>query len=344
MRVPTSTAVGVGIGVGVGALAGLWAWRRYTPKGPPNTWEEVGVVSELTVYPLKSGRGVAVEEGRATEFGLASGPARDRSFMVMTSEGTFITCRQVGRLATVVIKIEGQRVTLSADGEGEVTFDLQEVMGDVKVNQVRIWNQRTRGVDCGDAVANWLSQLLYKGETRVRLLYQGGLVRDRPARKPDYFEFPQFKPSDRILYADTSSFMVASQSSLDDLNGRLAEPVSMGWFRPNVVVRGARPFDEDDWAFLKIGDVVLRRVKPCERCLLTIVNPATGERHPQQEPLTTLRTYRCPRGPASLAKAWAQKPVFGLQCGTEQGGAVRLGDKVMVVRASRHPEYKLMDM
>lgn len=65
----------------------------------------------------------------------------------------------------------------------------------------RIWNQRTRGVDCGDAVANWLSQLLYKGETRVRLLYQGGLVRDRPARKPDYFEFPQFKPSDRVREA-----------------------------------------------------------------------------------------------------------------------------------------------
>lgn len=67
------------------------------------------------------------------------------------------------------------------------------------------------------------------------------------------------------MYADTSSFMVASESSMKDLNGRLKEPVSMGWFRPNVVVRGARPFDEDDWAFLKIGDVVLRRVKPCER-------------------------------------------------------------------------------
>ncbi|XP_047481830.1 mitochondrial amidoxime reducing component 2-like [Penaeus chinensis] len=201
MRVPTSTAMGVGIGVGVGALAGLWAWRRHTPREPPNTWEEVGVISALTLYPLKSGRGVAVEEGRATEFGLASGPARDRSFMVMTSEGTFITCRQVGRLATVVIKIEDQRVTLSADGEGEVTFDLQQVMGDVKVNQVRIWNQRTRGVDCGDAVADWLSQLLYKGETRVRLLYQGGLVKDRPARKPDYFEFPQFRASDRVREA-----------------------------------------------------------------------------------------------------------------------------------------------
>ncbi|XP_069971142.1 mitochondrial amidoxime reducing component 2 [Penaeus vannamei] len=344
MRVPTSTAVGVGIGVGVGALAGLWAWRRCTPRGPPDTWEEVGVVSELLMYPLKSARGLSVEEGRATEFGLASGALRDRSFMVMTSEGTFITCRQVGRLATVVFEVEGQRVTLRADGEGEVSFDLQEVMGDVKVNQVRIWNQRTCGADCGDAVADWLSRLLYKGETRVRLLYQGGLVKDRPARKPDYFEFPQFRASDRVLYADTSSFMVASESSMKDLNGRLKEPVSMGWFRPNVVVRGARPFDEDDWAFLKIGDVVLRRVKPCERCVLTIVNPATGERHPQQEPLTTLKTYRCPRGPPRLAKAWAQKPVFGLQCGTEQGGALKVGDKVMVVRASRHPEYQVMEM
>lgn len=65
----------------------------------------------------------------------------------------------------------------------------------------RIWNQRTCGADCGDAVADWLSRLLYKGETRVRLLYQGGLVKDRPARKPDYFEFPQFRASDRVREA-----------------------------------------------------------------------------------------------------------------------------------------------
>ncbi|XP_042888810.1 mitochondrial amidoxime reducing component 2-like [Penaeus japonicus] len=342
MRIPSSTAVGVG--VGVGALAGLWAWKHYAPKGPPNTWEEVGVVSQLTLYPLKSGRGVAIEEGQATEFGLEGGAVKDRSFMVMTSDGTFITCRQVGRLATVVTDVKGQTVTLRADGEGEVTFDLQQVMKEGKVNRVRIWNQTTSGFDCGDAAAEWLTRVLYDGGTSVRLVYQGGLVKDRPARKPDYFEFPQFRKSDRLVYADTSSFMVASESSLDDLNGRLAEPVSMSWFRPNVVVRGARPFDEDDWAFLKIGDVVLRRVKPCERCLLTTVNPASGERHPQQEPLATLRTYRTPTGPPRLAKVWAQKPVFGMQCATDSVGSVRVGDKVMAVRASRHPEYKLMEM
>ncbi|XP_037804272.1 mitochondrial amidoxime-reducing component 1-like [Penaeus monodon] len=133
--------------------------------------------------------------------------------------------------------------------------------------------------------------------------------------------------------------MVASQSSLDDLNGRLAEPVSMGWFRPNVVVRGARPFDEDDWAFLKIGDVVLRRVKPCERCLLTTIDPSTGRRSPRKEPLNTLQQYRTPKHPPRLAKIWSKKPVFGVNMTTDTEGAVSVGDRVMIARASKHPEY-----
>lgn len=74
----------------------------------------------------------------------------------------------------------------------------------------------------------------------------------------------------QVTYADTCAYMLASESSLADLNTRLAEPVTIDWFRANVVVKGSAAYDEDDWAFVRIGgegeeSVVLRRLKPCDR-------------------------------------------------------------------------------
>lgn len=70
----------------------------------------------------------------------------------------------------------------------------------------------------------------------------------------------------QMYYADTTAFNVASSSSLEDLNSRLASPLKMDVFRPNIVISGAPPFAEDDWLYLRIGQAVLRKVKPCERC------------------------------------------------------------------------------
>lgn len=60
--------------------------------------------------------------------------------------------------------------------------------------------------------------------------------------------------------------MLTSETSLADLNPRLERPVTLDWFRSNIVVRGVKePYDEDDYAFVRIGDVVFRRLKPCDR-------------------------------------------------------------------------------
>lgn len=60
--------------------------------------------------------------------------------------------------------------------------------------------------------------------------------------------------------------MLLTEASLDDLNKRLENPISSLQFRPNIVVSGTEPFDEDNWEWIKIGDkVVIRNVKPCPR-------------------------------------------------------------------------------
>ena len=96
----------------------------------------------------------------------------------------------------------------------------------------------------------------------------------------------------RVGFADGFPFLLANQASLDELNTRLTQPVSMTRFRPNIVIQGVPAWAEDDWRSLVIGSAGFRVVKPCSRCVLTTVDPETGIKDAGTEPLKTLSTYR----------------------------------------------------
>src|SRR5258705_496049 len=72
---------------------------------------------------------------------------------------------------------------------------------------------------------------------------------------------------------------------------RLARPLPMERFRPNIVLDGLNPYDEDRIAELHGDGVCLRVVKSCTRCSITTTNQATGEVE-GDEPLRTLKSYR----------------------------------------------------
>jgi len=40
---------------------------------------------------------------------------------------------------------------------------------------------------------------------------------------------------------------------MEDLNSRMDSPMSIIRFRPNIVLKGAKPFEEDSWAEVEIG-------------------------------------------------------------------------------------------
>ena len=99
-----------------------------------------------------------------------------------------------------------------------------------------------------------------------------------------------FQNSDPFFKDDAFPFLIIGKASLEDLNGRLAQPLPMNRFRPNLVVSGSAPFAEDEWRQVRMGELELSIVKPCARCVVTTTDQLTGKR--EKEPLRTLATYR----------------------------------------------------
>ncbi|XP_042873331.1 mitochondrial amidoxime reducing component 2-like [Penaeus japonicus] len=336
MTVRWPAVVGVGVGVGVGALM-AWAWGRSAV--PSDCWEEVGVVSELAIYPLKSGRPMGVQEAEATRHGLSVGAHRDRSFMVILKEGSLVTGRQKPKLTFVTVKIDGNTATFEAKGvEDQAKVNLEKVLQGEAVD-ASIFGAEVKGVDCGDDVAKWLSDFLYEGRREVRVLYTHPQMRRR-LPKHEGIEFPQICDTDEVLYADDSPFLLLAESSLQDLNTRLDKPVKMNRFRGNISIAGSKPYDEDDWAYVKIGEAVFRMLKPCDRCSFPTVDPETGTKDPDKEPQQTLKAYRIPKSPEKVAKFWSTSPLFGTCLAVDVCGTVCVGEKVLVKRASRNPKWR----
>ncbi|RVE55326.1 hypothetical protein evm_000224 [Chilo suppressalis] len=145
--------------------------------------------------------------------------------------------------------------------------------------------------------------------------------------------YKRFRKEDASALSDEVPFNLINQASLDDLNGRLQDlTVSPCNFRPNFVLSGtAKPYEEDNWRFIKIGENVFEILKPCTRCLLTTVDPETGVRNAKTEPLETLRSYRLIEDPV-LRKAVGNSPRMGLQMAlrSESGHQVALGDPIYI--------------
>jgi uncharacterized protein YcbX len=92
----------------------------------------------------------------------------------------------------------------------------------------------------------------------------------------------------------------------------------MNRFRPNLVIAGGAPFAEDGLGDFHIGPVRFAAVKPCDRCVGTTTDQATGERG--VEPLRTLATIRRSNG----------KVYFGQNLVHTGTGRLRVGDSLLV--------------
>ena len=323
-RLTYVSAAAVGAGTVVVFL--WWWWTKRQKDRPPSQWRKVGELSDLIAFPVKSLGPVRMTTMECTKLGLKSGWMRDRTLLIIDLNGHFVTARQWPRMVQVSPSVSGSVLTLSAPGMMSVSVDLSRIHG--KGFRVAVWGQPVAACDCGEEPARWLSRFLLQEDTGFRLVYYPLEYPSREVRKKN----KQFSLTinDTGAYPDATSYCLINEGSVADLNTRLDEPVAPEQFRPNFVVKGAVAYEEDSWGWVKIGDVLFKNVMPCTRCIFTTIDPETGKKNPQAEPLKTLKSYRQITDP-SIRKLTGDSPVLGIHLGLRGSrGGVRLGDPVYV--------------
>lgn len=264
---------------------------------------EMITLSKLYVHPIKSMRGLQLSQAQV----LPSGLAFDRALMVTETDGTFITARQNPQMVTFTPALLPNGIALTGpDGESilvrwEDFIDLQQ--------PTEVWGNHFSAQVAPPQVNDWLSRYFKRA---VQLRWLGNELSRRVKHHP---EIP-------LTFADGYPFLLINEASFQNLQQRAPNAIRIEQFRPNIVVSGAKAFDEDSWLVIRIGEVIFDLVKPCSRCILTTVSTDRGRKHPAGEPLKTLQSFRtADNGDVD----------FGMNMIARNGGIIRQGDSVEIL-------------
>ncbi|HNB21113.1 MAG TPA: MOSC N-terminal beta barrel domain-containing protein [Candidatus Melainabacteria bacterium] len=235
-------------------------------------------IVELNRYPVKSLGGISLSAASIEEKGIQF----DRNWLVTLPSGKFLTQREIPKMALVRTAVsENGDLTLSAEGHADIQVPRASHSPDADFKRVTVWKDECYAIDEGDKVAAWLSDVL---ETKCRLVkMKDGF------KRPIIDEGKEFEGS--VRFQDQYPLLVISTASLAALNEKLEKPLPMNRFRPNIVIEGCEPFEEDQFkTLISSSGVALASAKPCARCVVTTTDQSTAERG--VEPLRTLATFR----------------------------------------------------
>jgi uncharacterized protein YcbX len=229
-------------------------------------------ITQLFIYPIKSLGGISLQQARIADTGFAY----DRYWMLIEQDGTFITQREIPDLALFKLTDAGNSFSIRYNGQ-EIAIS-KEVPENESANiACTIFGKEVAATRENTLVSEWFSDLL---KTNVQLVRKSSTPKRLVKNHPNsYINFP-----------DASQYLILGESSLDHLNEKLATPLPMNRFRPNIVFRGGTPHVEDSWKSLQIGDAKFEITKACGRCKITTIDQESGV--VGEEPLKTLSTYR----------------------------------------------------
>ena len=93
-------------------------------------------------------------------------------------------------------------------------------------------------------------------------------------------------------------------------------------FRPNIVVKWGKSFEENMWKTIEIDGSIFHVVKGCPRCKQSCTDQLTGER--SEEPLETMAEFRSFGGDGDVY--FAQNVVA-----QDGQGQIRVGSQIRII-------------
>jgi uncharacterized protein YcbX len=258
-------------------------------------------LAQIFIYPVKSLAGISLQSAKIEERGLKY----DRRWMLVDESNQFITQRAFPQLALINTEIKSDSLTLSHKQNKLPAISLPIIPNDLEEVKVQVWKDNVPAQKYGNEIRDWLSEITGINTSLV-------FMPESTKRTVDQ----EYAINKAVSFADAFPFLIIGEESLNELNRRMENPLSINRFRTNFFFSGGEAFDEDKWDKIKIGNVDFNVVKSCARCAITTVDQNTGEKG--NEPLAALAKFRKENG----------KVMFGQNMAAENAGTVSIGDKI----------------
>lgn len=269
-------------------------------------------LKSITIYPVKSCQGFSVQSWPLITGGLKY----DREWLLQGSGGEILTQKKVPELSSICTLIDlelGKLFLESPKCKDKLQISLLDNLTHLSA-EVDVYGQRYEVQSYGDKVNSWFSEAIGRSCTFMRCSsskYRSCTIhgrRDRLCRDT----------KSKLSFVNEGQLLLISEESISDLNRRLCssngnskQPLSVDAmrFRPNIVVSGSTPYNEDNWKTLHIGEAYFTSMGGCNRCQMINLYQSSGQVIKSKEPLATLASYRRQKG----------KILFGVLLNYEDG-------------------------
>lgn len=267
------------------------------------------VLSRIIIYPIKSLGGITLESSELTERGLKY----DRRFMLIDDKNKFLTIRQHPEFLFYKLKMAEEGFEIKHKDKTESLF-IPFLIEQGDSFKVKIWNDEVDAILADDNINKWFSKEL---GFSCRLVYL-------PDDSQRIVEPERVAGDKNVSFADEYPYLIVGEKSVEDLNSKIEEEITLDRFRPNLVFSGGEAYDEFLWNEISIGSTELQCIKPCTRCIVITMNPQTAE--VGKEPLKTL-----------FKQQINNNMVFGESTVLTKEGNVKVGDSIHVKSVKSTP-------
>ncbi|PWZ07878.1 Molybdenum cofactor sulfurase [Zea mays] len=256
-------------------------------------------LKSITIYPVKSCQGFSVQSWPLTTGGLKY----DREWLLQGSGGEVLTQKKVPELSSICTLIDlklGKLFLESPKCKDKLQISLLKNLTHLSA-EVDVYGQRYEVQSYGENVNSWFSEAIGRPCTFMRCSsskYRSCVTngnRDHLCRDT----------RSKLSFVNEGQLLLVSEESTSDLNSRLSLSNGNGKqqvfadamrFRPNIVVSGSTPYNEDNWKRLHIGDAYFTSMGGCNRCQMINLYQSSGQVIKSKEPLATLASYRRKHG------------------------------------------------